>query len=31
VLRAKIGAWVWLAGPLDGEVVAYGVIREVAG
>jgi hypothetical protein len=26
-LRDRIGAWVWLAGPLDGRIEAFGVIR----
>jgi hypothetical protein len=28
VLRAHTGARVWLAGPLDGTITAFGVIRE---
>lgn len=29
-LRTRIGAWVWIAGPLDDGVAAFGVIREAA-
>lgn len=27
-LRGRTGAWVWLAGPLDGDVTSFGVIAD---
>lgn len=27
-LRGRTGAWVWLAGPLDGDIDAFGIITE---
>jgi hypothetical protein len=27
-LRGRAGAWVWLAGPLDGDIESFGVIAD---